>query len=108
MLIEHLALLIKHLNLLIEHLALLIQLLVLFFNDFISLHDGSVSVFYSFEEFIFHVHVLAYFRIGGGRKQTFQNILHVCISGVGFFVHLYGLWVPFGGIRLIKNAQNLL
>ena len=80
----------------------------LFLDSLVSRQNGRVTVLYRLEEFVLHIHILPHIRIGGGRKQALQDILHIVVSGIELLIHLYGLGIGLRGICLVEHAQHLL
>ena len=80
----------------------------MFFQYFVSLHDSRVTVFDCLVEFVFHIHVLSHFRVGGSGGQFVKHIHHVVVVGIFVLVNLKHLLCVALYIGLVEHAQHLL
>ena len=74
----------------------------------VSKHYFGVSVFYGGEEFVFNIHVLSQFGVGGGCEQTMQNVHHLCVAVIFVFVYQKHLVVVFVFHALVKETQHFV
>ena len=91
-----------------ELFALLRELFALLFQYFVSLHDSRVTVFNRLVEFVFHIHVLSHFRVGGSGSELVQHIHHVVVVGIFVLVNLQHLLCVALNISLVEHTQHLL
>ena len=82
-------------------------MLVLLFQFFLTRHDCRVAVFDSLVVFVFHVHVLTHFRVGGSGSETAEHIHHVVITFIFVFVDIEYLLVVNVFLGLVEYAEYL-